>query len=339
MNEIIRTEHIIARNTIIKFNDEVSFEEWQEFGLKAIYAEKYIQWYLGAWWNYGHKKWSREAEEFIEKIGYKKHSLKVYGWIYNAVKSSIRMDDLSFNHHQIVAPLEESEQIKWLCQAKDNNWTVAEFRKQIKLPQLEEERNKRLKNLEESTNIILKYGDALELSEDQIPDNTIDAIITDPPYPKEFIDCWDKLSEIAFRVLKPSGFCVAYSGHLHLPEIIRKLENNLIYYWQMILLHSGAIAGVQARHINTGYKPILIFQKPPFKIIDDYFSDIIKGSGREKEADEWQQSEEELEPLFDIFTKKGDIVLDPFCGTGTVLNMCIRMERRGIGFDIRKPQR
>ncbi|GAI81381.1 unnamed protein product, partial [marine sediment metagenome] len=33
--EVIKTENIVARGTIVKCADEISFEEWQEFGLKA----------------------------------------------------------------------------------------------------------------------------------------------------------------------------------------------------------------------------------------------------------------------------------------------------------------
>jgi len=336
--EVIRTEHIVAQDTIVTCTGNISFEEWQEFGLKLKLAEKCVQWYLGWWWNNGHKKWSNDAKEFAKLIGYSEATLRNYGSIYNLVKVSRRLDTLTFEHHTLVAPLSEKKQEEYLSQAKDHKWTVARLRKEIKKPKENVERAKRLKILESQANITLKYGDALKLSADQIADGSIDCIITDPPYPKEFLQCWADLSEIAVRVLKPSGFCVAYSGALHLPEVISELSAHLIYYWQMILLHSGVIAGVQGRHINAGYKPILVFQKPPFKIIDDYFIDIIKGSGRAKDADEWQQSEEELRPLFDVFTNKGDIVLDPFCGTGTVLNMCIKLKRRGIGFDINVPK-
>ncbi len=108
--EVIKTEHIVAQSTIVKCAGEISFEEWQEFGLKAIGAEKFVQWYLGAWWNFGHKKWSRDAEEFIKKIGYKRSTLALYGSVYNSVKPLIRIKGLTFRHHQTVAPLEEPEQ-------------------------------------------------------------------------------------------------------------------------------------------------------------------------------------------------------------------------------------
>src|SRR5690606_31929478 len=34
------------------------------------------------------------------------------------------------------------------------------------------------------------------------------------------------------------------------------------------------------------------------------------------------------------FTQPGDVVLDPFCGSGTTLDVCADTERRGLGFDI-----
>ena len=76
---------------------------------------------LGYWWNCGHKKWGRDAEEFIEQLGYKRKTLQEYGSICNLVKPSMRMEGLSFNHHQIIAALEPSEQSKWLKEAKDTS--------------------------------------------------------------------------------------------------------------------------------------------------------------------------------------------------------------------------
>ncbi len=34
------------------------------------------------------------------------------------------------------------------------------------------------------------------------------------------------------------------------------------------------------------------------------------------------------------WTKKGDVVLDPFCGSGTSLDVCQDLSRKGIGFDL-----
>jgi len=130
--DVIKTEHIVAQGTIVKCDGNIGQQEWEDFGRKLVMAEKFIQWYLGYWWNYGHKKWSREADEFIKQLGYKRETLMVYGSVYNSVKSLIRIKDLSFKHHQLIAPLEDSKQRKYLKQAVDEHLSVATLRKVIR---------------------------------------------------------------------------------------------------------------------------------------------------------------------------------------------------------------
>ncbi len=129
--DVIRTESIVAHDTVVEVVGELTLEEWKEFGLKLMAAEKFCQWYLGWWWNNGHKKWSRETEAFIDECGYKRDTLRVYGGIYNSVKPVMRITDLSFNHHQIVAPLPPADQKKYLKRAVDEPLTVAALRKVI----------------------------------------------------------------------------------------------------------------------------------------------------------------------------------------------------------------
>jgi hypothetical protein len=189
------------------------------------------------------------------------------------------------------------------------------------------------KSLKTGNNVTLTCGDCLSLSKDLDPES-ISLIVTDPPYPIEFIDTWSKLGKIAMNVLKPSGFCVAYTGKLHLPEVIQRMTSEgLEYYWQFILIHKGLPAAVHGRKINTGYKPVLVFQKPPFKQISNYCSDIIQGTGKEKEGHDWQQGEAELKQIFDIFYEVGT-VLDPFAGSGTTLSYCKNNSIPVIGYEL-----
>ena len=60
---------------------------------------------------------------------------------------------------------------------------------------IEEVKNKEI-------NIDFRLGDFEEVFAD-VPDGSIDCIITDPPYPHQFIECLTKLSRFAKRVLKP----------------------------------------------------------------------------------------------------------------------------------------
>ncbi len=89
----------------------------------------------------------------------------------------------------------------------------------------------------------------------------IDAIITDPPYPKEYINCFSELSLYAKEHLKDGGFCVVYSGQFHIPEVIKRLSENLTYVWTFCLYHSGKTQLVNGVNIMCGWKPIFVFSK------------------------------------------------------------------------------
>jgi len=164
----------------------------------------------------------------------------------------------------------------------------------------------------------------------EFADESIDHILTDPPYPAEFLQEWSDLSEVAGRILKPGGFCICYAGKYHLPEYINRLAAHLEYYWQLILLHKGPPAGIHPVRINTKYKPILVFQKAPRKPQEEYVSDLIQGTGREKDINEWQQGEEEATQIIKRFTNRGETILDPFAGSHTIGVACEKNERNCI---------
>lgn len=166
-----------------------------------------------------------------------------------------------------------------------------------------------------------------------IESESVDHIITDPPYGDDDFDSWSGLAEFAERVLKPGGFCVAYSGKYHLPTVLDLMREHLEYYWQMIVVHDGPGAKFFARNMRTGYKPILVFQKPPVEHQSDFISDVLEGAGREKDDHEWQQAESEAAALVERFTNVDDRVCDPMAGSGTTAVACKRLDRRCVAID------
>ena len=186
-----------------------------------------------------------------------------------------------------------------------------------------------------STNskIELHHGDFREVASN-IPDESIDLILTDPPYPEEFRHLWKDLGVVAERVLKPSGFLVAYSGQHGLPQILNSLqESGLQYYWMAALKHTRHAQRFERSMMNA-QKPILIYQKPPTKKQDGWLVDLVSGSGQEKTHHEWQQDLQSAETLLDAFSKPGDLVLDPFLGGGTTAAACKIYGRDCIGIEI-----
>jgi len=178
------------------------------------------------------------------------------------------------------------------------------------------ELGKKIKITDKDIKLICKdFRDASE-----IKDNSIDLILTDPPYPYEYIDLWSGLSEFASRVLKPNGFCIAYSGHINLPEVMHRMGKHLSFYWICSLIHNGSTKLVTPRNIIAGWKPILIYQKE-LKKNENQIDDVITGTGREKEGHDWQQAEEEIKVFIENFSNIGETILDPFMGSGTTLFM------------------
>ena len=62
-------------------------------------------------------------------------------------------------------------------------------------------------------------------------DNSIDLIVTDPPYPQEFLHVWGQLGETAARILKQGSYLATYSGQLYLDHVMAELGKHLKYCW------------------------------------------------------------------------------------------------------------
>ena len=168
----------------------------------------------------------------------------------------------------------------------------------------------------------------------EIEENSVDLILTDPPYPREFIECWSWLSEFGSKVLKNGKFCFAYSGQLNLPDVYKRMSENMKYVWQIALLHSGCSQAVHPSHFRCGYKPILVYCKQKADFPDcGYFRDTIQGSGRAKSNQPWEQSSNELIKIILHYTKIGDLIIDPFCGSGTTAIACHQTGRKFLCFD------
>jgi DNA modification methylase len=179
-------------------------------------------------------------------------------------------------------------------------------------------------------------GDARELAK-QIPDNSIDLIFTDPPYPREFLPLYGWLAEEAARVLRPGGFVLAMCGGLYLNHIMRFMDAHLTYYWKYELELAGKgltwqATGHQRIPIVVGCKPLLAYSKG----ISDPRTPtlgLFKGTGSDKQYHAWGQDVASTRYYVDCFSKPGDVVLDPFCGGGTTPYACTQLGREWIAFE------
>jgi site-specific DNA-methyltransferase (adenine-specific) len=170
----------------------------------------------------------------------------------------------------------------------------------------------------------------------KIQKESVDLIFTDPPYVK---DQWEKaytdLGRGAARILKPSGYLITYCGHYYLPGVLDTIRSfyPLEYYWTVAQMNTGAKSLMHHRNILAGWKPILIFQKKPINPTNKIFMDVIKGR-MSKDHHPWEQSIHEALHLISRFGAPGDLVVDPFLGSGTSLLAAKLLGMRLIGFEI-----
>jgi 16S rRNA G966 N2-methylase RsmD len=207
---------------------------------------------------------------------------------------------------------------------------VTQSEREVEEKQQKEQREtEREQSFESSRSVVETFhGDFRDILQEY--DGAIDHFVTDPPYDEDAIELWDALGKVAADHLQDGGFLIAYSGKAHLPDIHNVLTDHLKYYWQGIVRHNGPGAKIFSRKLRTGYKPVLIYQKGGLTAQEEFVSDVIEGTGREKDDHEWQQAEGEAAELLERFTAVNDVVCDPMCGSGTIGVACLRLQRRAV---------
>ena len=179
----------------------------------------------------------------------------------------------------------------------------------------------------------IRFGDMRTALDDLA--GTVDAIVTDPPYPEEFLGEFDALSEVAARLLKPGGILVAMVGQTHLPQYLERLSRHLTYRWCCAYLVAGSHARVFGRSFATMWKPLLVFDRNQERrfITRDLFYSVKPDKSVDGQISGWGQSETGMLDIVEHLTQSGELVVDPFMGAGTTGIACKQLGRRFVGCD------
>jgi hypothetical protein len=169
-----------------------------------------------------------------------------------------------------------------------------------------------------------------------IEPGSVDAIITDPPYPREYLPLYGDLAHKAAEWLKPGGSLLVMCGQSYLPDVLALLgsESALAYHWTLAYLTPGGQAvQLWPRKVNTFWKPVLWYVKGEY--CGDWIGDVAKSApnDNDKRFHDWGQSESGMADLLERFTYPGQMICDPFCGGGTTGVVAAALRRRFIGID------
>ncbi|MEM7038731.1 MAG: site-specific DNA-methyltransferase [Bacteroidota bacterium] len=216
----------------------------------------------------------------------------------------------------------------------------------------------------------LIHGDALAVLRD-LPDASVDLVIADPPYNLgkdygptsallpfddylEFTQAWTR--EVR-RVLKPTGTLYAFMGFRfisYLYQILEKDRRMLFNGW--ICWHYtqgvGRVKGFSARHddiLMFTRSASYTFNLDAVRVPQKYYRqrNNMRGANpgdvwefshvhycqENRQAHPTQKPEGLIARLVRASSHPGDLVLDPFSGSGTTLRVCQQLERRCIGIE------
>lgn len=192
-------------------------------------------------------------------------------------------------------------------------------------------------------------GDCLEVMRG-MADNSVDLIVTDPPYNisqksngLRNLDYgeWDKdpTNELVFAAVKEmvrisKGTVIIFTANQQFSFIHNYLESRGLITKCLVWLKTNPNV-MNAEHSYVLGQELIVYGKkrnatynPPYKL--SYFKTAIP-SGRLHPT---QKPLKLIKGLILDCSKEGDIVLDPFLGSGTTTRACKDLNRKYIGIEI-----
>jgi len=165
--------------------------------------------------------------------------------------------------------------------------------------------------------------------------DSVDVIICDPPYAREYLQTYSDLALFAAHALKPGGSLLVMTGQIYLTEVMESLGEHLRRHWVLAyLMPGGQSAQVYPRRVNPFWKPVLWYVKGEYA--GDWHGDVVKSdvNDNDKRHHDWGQSESGFAALVEGWSKPGELVCDPFLGGGTTAVVALKLGRRVLGADV-----
>ena len=197
-----------------------------------------------------------------------------------------------------------------------------------------------------------------------IPNESIDLIVTDPPYPttsrgnagnsggmlqKDInkkgrvfthnnINCKEYAPEF-YRLLKDGSHCYVMTNHINLIDMLNTFTDVGFHFIKSLIWNKGN--KIMGQYYMSQYEYILFFRKGKGKKINNCgTSDILSISNKKtkdkdgKNIHDTEKPIELMEVLVNNSSQENELIIDPFMGVGSTGVACIKNNRNFIGIEI-----
>ncbi|WP_213803721.1 DNA methyltransferase [Granulicella sp. dw_53] len=188
------------------------------------------------------------------------------------------------------------------------------------------------------------HGDCISIMR-SLPVNSIDLILTDPPYLVRYQDREGRFIQNdsnadwlipafseAYRVLKQDRFMISFYGWTQVDKFFHAWRSAGFRIVGHLVFRKKYTS--KSRFLKYQHEQAYLLAKGNPTLPQTPIADVIDMPYSGNKLHPTQKSVAALKPLIDAFTQQGDVVLDPFCGSGSTLLAAKILNRRYLGIEL-----
>ena len=178
-----------------------------------------------------------------------------------------------------------------------------------------------------------------------LPERSIDLIVTDPPYLVNYRDRSgrslandDNAAGVLpvfpelFRVLKPNSYCVLFCGWSAIAGFSAAWEAAGFKTVGHIVWRKGYTSS--ARHLQYRHESAWLLAKGSPTVPQRPLPDVMDWVYSRNRSHPTEKAVQIISPLIESFSQPGDLVLDPFLGSGTTAVAAALAGRGYVGVEL-----
>lgn len=187
-------------------------------------------------------------------------------------------------------------------------------------------------------------GDANRIMAD-VPNGSIDLVVTDPPYGVNYRDRTgrqvqndDTLDAVLpvfdelYRALKPGGFCISFYGWNHVERFMTAWKAAGFTVVGHIVWTKDYAS--RRRFLAYHHEQAYVLVKGRAQLPRDPLADVQRWTYSGNHAHPTEKAVEVIAPLVRAFSRPGDLVCDPFAGSGSTCVAAALAGRDYLGVEL-----